>query len=283
MRVLRGSDAGEWLKGRIPTFGGRVRDVAGEDFESYVRVMHPLRGRRLDWSDRGSGMVPSVVDERRWTWAELASALGRTAHPLMQWHALAREAVVRWGDGWEVDQPEQGAFEPELFARLVPALLEATSTPDDAVVGFWTGSSGLHPGGRHVVVATEAAAGLEATALAQLPMIDASIVDAIDAGDVLALPGREYVLLGGALAELADPDWGFAAGVGWWASFRDPTPQLVWPRDHAWLVATEVDFDSTLVAGARGLIDAVVAVPGLESFEVGPDDDLTSDGDVVNR
>ena len=59
-------------------------------------------------------------------------------------------------------------------------------------------------------------------------------------------------------------------------------PQLVWPADHAWCVASEIDWDSTVVGGSRAAIDAVLATDSLETFEVTADDDLSSEGDTIN-
>lgn len=32
------------------------------------------------------------------------------------------------------------------------------------------------------------------------------------------------------------------------------SPSILWPDDHGWAIATEIDFDSTLVAGTRALV-----------------------------
>lgn len=48
------------------------------------------------------------------------------------------------------------------------------------------------------------------------------------------------------------------------------------------MVASEIDWDSTIVAGPRALIDAVLASDAWESFEVDQESDLTWDGDTVN-
>jgi len=60
------------------------------------------------------------------------------------------------------------------------------------------------------------------------------------------------------------------------------SPNLLWPADLAWCVATEIDCDSTLVGGSRALVDAICADDALEAFEVTEDDDLTWTGDTVN-
>lgn len=96
--------------------------------------------------------------------------------------------------------------------------------------------------------------------------------------------GRDAIslLFDTALAELADPGWVHAAGLGWTADFPGVMPQLLWPADHTWVVASEIDFDSTIVAGSRTLIEAVVADDRFEAFEITEDSDLSWDGDTIN-
>jgi hypothetical protein len=48
-------------------------------------------------------------------------------------------------------------------------------------------------------------------------------------------------------------------------------------------VATEIDFDSTLIGGSRRLIDAVLACAGLEAWPISAGDSLACDADVPNR
>jgi hypothetical protein len=61
------------------------------------------------------------------------------------------------------------------------------------------------------------------------------------------------------------------------------SPSIVWPEDHSWVLATEIDFDSTLVAGTTKLIQELVQMPGLEVLSIRTDADLTSEGDRLNR
>jgi hypothetical protein len=63
----------------------------------------------------------------------------------------------------------------------------------------------------------------------------------------------------------------------WWQS-----PNLFWPADRSWCVASEIDFDSTLVGGSRDLVDAVLAHPGLEVWPVSAGDSLAWDADTIN-
>lgn len=116
-----------------------------------------------------------------------------------------------------------------------------------------------------------------------------TLSDEISRGDRLHLPGRDHILFHGGIDELADPDWPSRA------PWRDPelerhgldpaaeSPSLVWPADRAWVMVTEVDFDSTIVAGSAELVRELVADPLLEALRMEEGADLTWDADEVNR
>jgi hypothetical protein len=63
----------------------------------------------------------------------------------------------------------------------------------------------------------------------------------------------------------------------------DPQGNLFWPADRAWCVASEIDFDSTLIGGSIDLIRNILDAPGLDAWAVGPDDSLAYDADHVNE
>lgn len=46
---------------------------------------------------------------------------------------------------------------------------------------------------------------------------------------------------------------------------------MLWPEGHEWVLASEIDWDSTIVAGSRSLIDAVLADARFEAYEVDAD------------
>jgi hypothetical protein len=85
---------------------------------------------------------------------------------------------------------------------------------------------------------------------------------------------RDHIVLAGSLSAI---DW--LDPAEWW--FRQ-LPNLIWPLDHSWLVASEVDFDSTLVGGSTELIEAVVESPKLEALAVDPTTSLVCDADKIN-
>jgi hypothetical protein len=77
------------------------------------------------------------------------------------------------------------------------------------------------------------------------------------AGPRLRHPGRDYLLFHGPLS--AASRIGHQVTDSW---FLPQSPSLLWAADESWLLATEIDFDSTLIGGSRPLIDAVLNAPG---------------------
>lgn len=66
-----------------------------------------------------------------------------------------------------------------------------------------------------------------------------------------------------------------------WDEWMD-APNMWWPQDRAWFVETDIDEDTTCVAGSKQAIDAVLSHPALEALPVGEDDRIDTDGDVLN-
>jgi hypothetical protein len=118
----------------------------------------------------------------------------------------------------------------------------------------------------------------------------------------LSLPfGRDYIVLTGPLSAISqiENDGTVSPGTarvvsgatihndearpstGSWLRRRDG-PNLIWPADHTWVVASEVDFDSTLVGGSVDLIQAIVDSSRLEAWLVESTDSLTADADEIN-
>lgn len=60
----------------------------------------------------------------------------------------------------------------------------------------------------------------------------------------------------------------FRFDEGW----PQPSPAFWWPDDRAWFVSTEIDAQSTYVAGRAELIDRLLATDGLEVYPAALDD-----------
>ena len=71
------------------------------------------------------------------------------------------------------------------------------------------------------------------------------------------LPQRKYLLYSGIMDRALESPMPF-----------DQSPNLWWPEDHAWFVATEVDFDSTFLGGDDRLIAALVSDKRLEALPI---------------
>ncbi|GAB4587011.1 hypothetical protein [Nocardia sp. IFM 10818] len=289
MEITTDVERGGWLLARVGEDG--VGGIAGTGFEAYARILHPVEATRRDATVTDEWGGPAIVAEAMWPWAEVAARTGRVMHPLVQWRNLTdgeAEAAMSFGDGWAVGQTAEGWFDPSLLAALTVHLRAATETPEEVTAGVWNGFGELNTSADAVlIVSTDGdphdiereRARIDAElAAAVTPEVGRAVV----AGPFLRWPGRDFILFDTALSELADPTWVYAAGLGWTADFPGVTPQLLWPADHAWVVASEIDFDSTIVAGSRGLIAAVLADHRFESFEIAEDADLSWDGDTIN-
>jgi hypothetical protein len=194
---------------------------------------------------------PASDDEGRdVTWEEVARRLGRVAHPEMQWHQIVgtSDTFGIQGSSWAGNIPNVGALEVGDLDRLCVVLGEHTLDPEQCYFGLC--EINHHP----LVEAIEAEKG-ERPRL-RLPM------------------GRDHLVLAEPLTAVVQ--------IGDGDPFWREAPSLIWPADHSWFVASEVDFDSTLVGGSRVLVEALVAAPGLEVHEVTPDTKLTAFSDSLN-
>lgn len=245
---------GGWIAPRLGPFGGWVGSVAPRGYAAYARVLHPVS----DGHD---------ADQRSIRWAEVCAATRRQPHALMQWHAIAgvvetrtRRAVTRTM-AWSGGEPDVGNLERDTLLALCRVLTSHTAPDQDCFLALWEGFGWIH--------------GSPAVAMmgSSTPIPPAFPPEVVN-GPRLRHPNRDYLLFSGPL--LAATEIGDQNGI--WSQ----SPNLFWPADQAWCVATEIDFDSTLVAGSSELIAAVLAEPALEAWPVNPDDSLAHDGDTLN-
>ncbi|MDQ2942123.1 MAG: hypothetical protein M3R21_00435, partial [Candidatus Dormibacteraeota bacterium] len=60
-------------------------------------------------------------------------------------------------------------------------------------------------------------------------------------------------------------------------------PNLWWPEDRAWCVASEIDHPYSYVGGSSALIKEVLADPAIEAVPASVGDGITYDSDKVNQ
>ena len=104
-----------------------------------------------------------------------------------------------------------------------------------------------------------------------------SLLPQILEGSKLHLPARNYYLLRGPLDAALDFGWMLTP-----ENFVPQSPNLFWPQDHAWCVASEIDLFCTLVAGSEALADSLIADPRLEAWRVSARDTVTWNSDQIN-
>ncbi|WP_146244824.1 hypothetical protein [Curtobacterium sp. MCPF17_051] len=281
MELIKDVSRGDWLlarAGAFATFGG----VAGTGFEAYVRILHPLRADREDRTTVDEYDEHPVLESAEWRWADVAERTRRTIDPLVSWQTLSGrddESDLSFEDGWIVHPPETGWYEPTQLAALTGLLAEATSTPDDLVGAIWDGWGDLNGSstmgfgwqGEGEPTAAERAEMQEhmARMQAQHRREQAALRESL-ASPRFLWPARECFLLSMSLPQLSDPSWTDDARVGMYVDFGH-TPQMLWPEGREWVLATEIDWDSTIVAGSRSLVDAVLADARFEAYEVTAD------------
>jgi len=189
------------------------------------------------------------------TWAEVATENGRVVHPGMQihmiWHPVgSRPLKYDLNDylnnlAWgELPLPERTIF--------VEVLRPHTTTPGSCWFCVWEGFGSI---------------------------------DFDGVSERVHLPERDYVLYAGPIeVALATLDTGPAQFAS------DPTvqpwntqsPNLWWPDDRSWFVATEIDHAWTYVGGSEALIDSILNADGLEALPVHISDSPFIDGDDIN-
>ena len=255
LRVVDDVSPADWIAPRLSGRFGAVGLTIPRGFSAYARIFHPAES--------------SPGDATRW--ATVASATGREAHALMQWDSIVaptdRNGAI--AGSWNGVGPSRGDLDHVALRALCRRLAVGQRDEPECFFCLWEGYGELASYGW---LRRPAAPGSR-VAPEQRHLFTASQLESAR----LSLPRRTYVVLSGSLLH-ALLIGSFACGTFW-----PKSPNLFWPVDHAWCVATEIDFDSTLVGGSDTLIAAIVDDPALEAWPIGPDASLASDADEVNR
>ena len=215
-----------------------VTSIVPAGFEAYARVLHP---------------VQDTDGERVVRWAEVAAWSGMPLRQDAQFHSIALPPVRPEADAASSGQgPEEGSlYLPD--AQVLAGLARLwTGEPERCWFCFWDGYD------------------LVGTPLTLPGHVGMRPPDPVPAavlhGPRVRLPDRDYLLYAGpveavtAVAALSD---------------SEHTPNLWWPADHAWCVATEIDLPWTYVGGPAGLIDRILADERIEALPAEPADSVT--------
>lgn len=220
----------QWLTESISGFAVDVGSLVPATFGAYARVLHP-----------------AYNDGDRVSWAQVARAHQRIAHPQMQFNRLIGYAS-RYSPGYRDKQPglfdeapAVGTLPAEVAAPLARTLAAHTTSTDDCWFAVWDGWGALH--------------------------------EVFSGRPTFQLPNRNYHLARGPLAAAAQSasSWHLHQSCNLW-----------WPDDHAWCVATEIDLDSTYIGASEACIEELLANPDLETVPVSRTAGTTADSDTLN-
>lgn len=322
MEWIADTSSGAWLRERLDDGHSTMHGVVPHGFPAYARVFHPAIVRSLpdrpvpasaEWDRMPLAeqhrLIEQFVDQPT-TWAETAAAFGTTMHPFAQWQRVVRTpADEDWRtrvapDGREFTAPMEGEPGAALLSAIATHLVANTSTPDAGFAAIWEGFGGLlgffgetpsrtffsfADDPNHQAMLDRSTRDPFNNVFRKPTWQDGILSREISEGPRLSLLDRDHVLFAAAPRAFADPDW--VLHVPW----RDRpaeehgfppralSPNILWPEDHAWVLVSEIDFDSTIVAGSVDLIRELCADGELEALLIPEGTDLTWDADLVNR
>ncbi len=229
--------AADWLVHLLSHRGGEVRSWVPEVFESYARVFYPIV--------RSGEMVDGQIIARNpptLRWSDVAERNGWQVHPEM-----AAEAILRPAPGQTMEPPDVAPnhvgynLEEEQFSALASMLARHTDEPEVTWFGLWEGFGDLMVG--------------------YAPTPGRQEVHSVPDPTVLELPDRGYLL--------------YRAPLSAWRVFREgdhrQVPDLWWPADRSWCLATDTDFRWLYVGGSSECIEEITSSTEIEALRTTPD------------
>lgn len=243
IRIPENASPASWIEPELHEDFGTVCSVVPARYPAYARVFHP------GYSPDGDPV----------TWESVARATGHRMHSLAQWHALigSPNPDDLSDSNWSGEQPDRGALPRQVWTPLSHIIAREMHLSEECLCAIWTGWEAF------------------GAWLAQLAIGSPGSAEKVGL-PYLSLPpfaGRDYLLIRTKLESVERVVEIEAIEM---------LPSMIWPEERSWFLATDIDFDSTLVGGSERLIHAIVSGNDIEAWQVNPDDSLASDGDLIN-
>ena len=164
------------------------------------------------------------------------------------------------------DEPVEGDLDDTALLPLLDVLERHTATPQDCVFGLWDGYGEVKGGSAVAMLYTTRRPRWwdrwsQPPAQPVSPAFPAEVVH----GPRVRIPARDYLLFRGSLQEAGK--WG--ARLPAWRA-RINSPNLMWPADHAWFVATEIDNTWTGIGASPALAADLLEHPDLDVRRLDP-------------
>src|SRR5258706_2737495 len=225
----------DWIRSRLHPFNAYdVGSVVPTGFASYARILHPAFTR-----------------EREVRWAEVATWSGRLIHPEVQFHALVPPLPLDAIGTESFNFPPRNGVLPESQAQALAGLLsEHTTTRDKCWFCLWDGYGDFNAGA-FVRAYKDSFAGRWQRWRTEHVRVSLAKPKPRRVPGKRVTPNaqRSYFLFSGPVTKAA----------GWRGG-----PNIWWPDDRAWCVASEIDLPYTYAGGSKELIAQVLQHPGLE-------------------
>ncbi|MGH2663989.1 MAG: hypothetical protein ACRDH8_14560 [Actinomycetota bacterium] len=159
---------------------------------------------------------------------------------------------------------QSGGIGDDIPGDQVESLIEAlsgfTSTPDSCWLCVWSGYGFWYTRSHAVMVFGDP----DGRVKAEYDRVAREREQLIDGVPQVETQGREYFLFYGPIS---------AAGSLVFEIDGSPqSPNLWWPDDRTWCVASEIDLPTTYVGGSLECIERLLDVPVLNASQTGPDD-----------
>jgi hypothetical protein len=248
----------DWIAPRLAPWAGEypITIVVPAQFEAYARVLHPV-----ETPDTGDRLV---------RWADVAAWTAMPLRQDAQFHSIALPpsgTILGGPPPYSGQGPDAGSLYLPDAQILATIARDWTATPAQCWFCVWDGFGWEIPG--TVAVLTELG---QSPQVIEEPRPD-PVPGSVREGPRVHLPHRDYFLYSGPVEAV-----GTLAGLdGAWGQ----CPNIWWPDDLAWCVASEIDLPWTYVGGSRGLIDAILEDPGIEALPAAPDDPVSRVEDWV--
>jgi hypothetical protein len=198
-------------------------------------------------------LVEAAVD-----WVQLA-VFGPPAFEAYARLRLTPDPFFSGQDENDIEQDEE-LGDLEQLRRLLGLLAPHTLTPDDGWFCVWDGHGELHPGAFSAQIY-----GAGTPVLPQYaPALPAEVVD----GPKVVLPHRSHLLFRGPVMSLGD--WDLPDPGPGWQRMGMPEPSYVWPADHAWCVAKDVDPHWAGIGADADVIDELIGDSVLDIVRADP-------------
>jgi hypothetical protein len=231
----------DWIASRLAPWEDDVTItiVVPAGFEAYARVLHPA-----ETPDNGDRLI---------RWADVAAWSGMPLRNDAQFHSIALPPTDPGGPPPYGSQgPMEGSLYPPDAEVLAAIARDWTATPEDCWFCVWDGY-GWDTASTFAVL-TETGRSPEVTEEPRPDPVPGPVRD----GPRVHLPNREYFLYTGPAEDVV--------AVASLDGTSGQIPNIWWPADRAWCVASELDLEWTYVGGPRGLIDAILADDRIEAL-----------------